>query len=231
MEDCPECEFERSRGETAPVPHTCDSGVREAWQLIQESFRLNSGLLDPVLWTLVRAVDMPCMVIFEDGGPYLARFYLSRRPPGREDDPAVYLHYFFSSDEPGWYHNHPWQESHSLILTGGYREHFFFPHPVRLPNRQSARQAWPRTSVLRRPGDLARIERERFHRVELVDGGCWTLFIAGRRASSWEYWCEGTGRFEDWEARNQRVKGDRSVERMTARDPRLSEYLERSRRS
>ncbi len=90
-----------------------------------------------------------------------------------------YLHYFFRGDEDREVHNHPWQRSISLILTGGYKEYRWLP---------VLREFEVRHLV---PGKLNYIRRNDFHRVELyADQGCWTLFLSMGRVM------ESNGR--DW---------------------------------
>lgn len=181
-------------------------------------------VIDAALWALVRAMNLRCTVIFEEGTPYLARFYLGHKTPAA--DLSVYLHYFFSSDDPDFLHNHPWRESHSVILTGGYREEYFIEN--------DGTQSPPRGSVVQeavhRPKDWVRITQDRFHRVELLEDRCWTLFISGARTDTWRYWERKTNRFEVWTARNERMSHETFIWTGRARDPKLKEMLKATER-
>lgn len=107
----------------------------------------------------------------EDGSPYLTRMYLTPER-NRWLRKRAYLHCIHSSDADRELHNHPWQSSVSLILTGGYREYRWDPKNNQVRER-----------VLL-PGDVNRIGRHDFHRLELLEPerGCWTLFVAGEQA-------------------------------------------------
>lgn len=140
--------------------------------------------------------------------PYLLRTYLlpdrlkigSGRP---------YLHYFFRGDDDRAYHNHPWESSHSLILTGGYEE---------------TRLVWTRledgTSVcstetrIFKPWSTNRIDRDTYHKVRLLepDRGCWTLFWSHNRlaeSSGYDWgFLDEDGTYECWGAHHKRIHGE-----------------------
>ncbi|MGN6107710.1 MAG: hypothetical protein ACTHU0_21555 [Kofleriaceae bacterium] len=117
-----------------------------------------------------------------DGSPYLSRWTLL--------DigwrwPRVYLHRFHRSDEDPELHNHPWRWAVGLILAGGYRE--------------ERRGEGGRVEVRDvGPGAVNVIHGDTFHRVELLDGECWTLFLTGSRTKEWGFWCRATGAFTPW---------------------------------
>ncbi len=138
--------------------------------------------------------------------PYLMRVYLS---PEREElelqlrrlgvaptlarsmrlMPRPYLHYFFRGDDDRAFHNHPWQRSVSLILIGGYIEHFWDFELKRSFSR------------LLKPGSLNYLKRGTYHRVELLPGKkCWTLFVSTGRVQEsdgydWEFYDPETDLF------------------------------------
>lgn len=108
----------------------------------------------------------------EPGVLYLRRYYLlggprlGPQPWWRRWN--LYLHCFFTSDEPTP-HNHPWG-GYSLILRGSYWEY-------RLPGRGKRF----------RPGDVNYIAPDTFHYVTLLTDRVWTLFLSGPRTQDWGF--------------------------------------------
>lgn len=151
--------------------------------------------------------------IDRDGGPYLDRHYALGGP--RDEEPGVampkartarwylpwglYLHHFLASDGPGILHNHPWRWAGSLILAGGYVE-----TRLRFEDAHATRRRFP-------PWRLNFIRHDTFHRVELIEEDCWTLFLAGPKTRSWGFLDPRTGEFEDWKVVRARSKGLRGV--------------------
>lgn len=179
--------------------------------LQKEKFLLSSHKIDSILWSLVRALDLKCLIIHENGVPYLARFYLHNGD--KEKQISLYLHYFFSSDDADFLHNHPWEKSLSLILTGGYTEEWFLDHET-TPVVKA-------TTYL--PGDMNSITSEKFHRVELTQPGCWSLFMGTDKLDDWLFWGKKTKEYEHWVSRNDRIKTE-PAEYTTATDNRLEIY-------
>lgn len=146
----------------------------------------------------------PPRVIYDIDGtsPYLSRHYLiglPRMPDGSWPFDArgdaregviwksvvgLYLHRFHRGDNDRELHNHPWKWSVSLILAGGYRE--------------ERRQGDIVVERVLRPGRLNWIGHDDFHRVDLIDGEAWTLFLAGPKVSTWGFWNRATGLFLHW---------------------------------
>jgi hypothetical protein len=150
-------------------------------------------------------LGQPQVIYDVDGvSPYLSRYYLLGRPRvadgsapfdrfGNPHPEAIwpagwglYLHRFHRGDKDRELHNHPWQWSCSLVLAGGYRE--------------ERRQGSEVVERLVRPGRLNWIGHDDFHRVDLLDGEAWTLFLAGPKVSSWGFWERATGGFTHWRA-------------------------------
>lgn len=123
-------------------------------------------------WMLSKILPTRTIKVFDD--PYLLRVYLSDR---------VRLHYFYIGDDDRSVHNHPWDNSTSVILTGGYREERYDPATKATTFRDL------------RPGDVNHIAHKDFHRVDLLDEGkgCWTLFITGTRIQDWGFHDRKTG--------------------------------------
>jgi hypothetical protein len=152
--------------------------------------------------TIASLLPAPRVIYDRDGQtPYLSRYYLIGRPthpsgepfdqfgnpkPGIElkDGLNVYLHRFHRSDDDLELHNHPWAWAFSLILAGGYREE----------------RRWGNAVVTQvfKPGSLNIVHHDTFHRIELLDGDSWSLFVAGPKANSWGFWNRDTGTFTPW---------------------------------
>lgn len=125
--------------------------------------------------------------------PYLTRYYLTKRLADAEgmdrradDAPkhALYLHRFHRSDDELELHNHPWEWAVSLILHAGYSEE-------RLVGGRVVRRDV-------KPWTLNFIGANTFHRIDLVRGECWTLFIAGPIVQSWGFLDRYSKTFTNW---------------------------------
>ncbi|MCB1886271.1 MAG: hypothetical protein KDH20_01580 [Rhodocyclaceae bacterium] len=111
----------------------------------------------------------PDVVIGGHQRPYLLRWHVI--PRNRRFN--VYLHRFMRSDDDRALHDHPWWNV-SILLRGRYLEHT------------------PGSVVERRAGRLsgfAARRAEAAHRIELIDGPVWTLFVTGPRVREWGFWC------------------------------------------
>lgn len=98
--------------------------------------------------------------------PYMLRWFVI--PKNRFFN--IYLHHFLRSDDDRALHDHPWWNL-SILLRGQYREH--------TQNRVKLRRAG--YMVLRRATCA--------HRIELIDGPVWTLFLTGPKIRSWGFHC------------------------------------------
>lgn len=106
----------------------------------------------------------PNIVIGEN---YLSRWYIL--PRNRFFN--IYLHKFTGSDDDRALHCHPWF-SVSVLLKGEFLEHNFkgIRHiPWLFPVFRTAKFA---------------------HRLEVVKGPVWTLFITGPKVREWGFHCE-----------------------------------------
>lgn len=110
---------------------------------------------------------------------------------------GVFLHHFQQSDPTEDFHNHPYGESWSCILAGGYREERFIGWRWR-----GWKNAFHDAAVhvrTRRVGDVNRIYAGTYHRIDLLDvRGCWTLFVAGKKTQEWGFRNRRTGQFRPW---------------------------------
>jgi quercetin dioxygenase-like cupin family protein len=118
----------------------------------------------------------------KDQAPYLFRYYLSGTPG---EGSAVYLHRMVASDPDAKLHDHPWEESTSVVIAGRYIE-------------QRANGA---IRVLG-PGDVNIIRGTDFHRV-LIEPQmeAWSLFLHGPRTKTWGFMDENTGEYYEVKAR------------------------------
>jgi hypothetical protein len=112
--------------------------------------------------------------------PYLRRWFVI--PRNRWFN--VYLHQFLRSDDDRALHDHPWANC-SILLRGCYAEHTIAAGGIN-DRRILLVGDWR----IRWSGRFA-------HRVELIDGPCWTLFITGPRYRSWGFHCPDHG-WVDW---------------------------------
>ena len=98
--------------------------------------------------------------------PYMLRWYVI--PRNRFFN--IYLHHFLRSDDDRALHDHPWWNL-SILLRGQYLEH----------TRDRVRHRRTGYVVLRRATCA--------HRIELIDGPVWTLFLTGPKIRSWGFHC------------------------------------------
>lgn len=128
-------------------------------------------------WLIRRAQKRgPDFVIGGADRPYLLRWWLIPRNPILN----VYLHCFKRSDDDRALHDHPWA-SCSVLLRGQYVEHTIAAGGIQRRQLLQAGQIRIRWS-----GRFA-------HRIELVDGDCWTVFITGPRYRAWGFHCPEQG--------------------------------------
>lgn len=97
--------------------------------------------------------------------PYLERYYLFSLWGRR-----FYLHRFLGGDVDESLHNHPWKESSSWILTGGYLEYKAFR---RGPDDYGKLEV---SSRRLKAGNINRINSECLHRIVRARPETWTVF-------------------------------------------------------
>lgn len=121
---------------------------------------------------------------FVVGIDYLQRWWLAKivadhnfdrlgpiRDHTREtNDHNCYLHRVTGSDDDRALHDHPWPNV-SFIIEGEYREHT----PIGVFHRK--------------PGDIVFRQADALHRLELVKGPVWSLFITGKKVREWGFAC------------------------------------------
>ena len=108
------------------------------------------------------------------GENYLERWYLIPRNRFLN----VYLHKFSGSDDDRALHDHPWH-SVSFLLKGRLDE--IMPARAGRLERQRRREV-PRFIPVFRSATHA-------HRLELIEGPAWTVFITGPKFRSWGFLC------------------------------------------
>lgn len=119
----------------------------------------------------------------QDIGPgYLQRWWILPRNPIAN----IYLHRVWRDDDDRALHDHPWINL-SIILRGAYREVMpdFGAHAT--PYVSIA--ALPTRGVLRRAGAMKFRRPSDAHRLEVVDGPVWSLFITGPTVRAWGFHC------------------------------------------
>lgn len=139
-------------------------------------------------------------ILRKDNKPYLDRYRLFKRAWVEKYLPAwlanklpnVYLHNFLSSDQDLELHNHPWGTSLSLILVGGYSEE----RRTTLSGIHGSIYAVSKKNYT--PGSLNFIRANDFHRVDLLEDQCWSLFITGERQQDWGFWNRDTQKYTPW---------------------------------
>lgn len=114
----------------------------------------------------------------EDGTDYLTRFYLFLTDRVLFN---IYLHKFhaddFDKDIDGTllFHNHPNYISFSFILCGGYIEY-------RMKETDESYMI-----KIRNPFSFNFINRNIFHRVELIEKDAWSIFFTFKRLGTWYF--------------------------------------------
>lgn len=160
---------------------------------------------------------LPKRVIGRDGEVYLERYYLFGKDPPYPEDyvgkkpkarltflPTVYLHHFLMSDTDEELHNHPWNGL-SVILLGGYSEERRVPENC----MGFGMDTWVRREY--KPWSINRIGKDDFHRVDLYEKDCWTLFIIGEKQQSWGFWNRHTDEYTDWREFLERKRIERDT--------------------
>lgn len=122
----------------------------------------------PRWWHQLAASREPDFIIGGKDNPYLRRWFVVPRNLHMN----IYLHHFLRSDDDRALHSHPWLWNESLLLEGSYIEHLPGPY-----------------EVLRTEGESVRRSGEAWHRVELINGPVWTLFLTGPVVREWGFLC------------------------------------------
>jgi hypothetical protein len=108
----------------------------------------------------------PDFVIGSADSPYMLRWWII--PRNRWFN--IYLHKIVRDDDDRALHDHPWP-SLSIVLRGGYVE-----------TTPAGKRTFKAGSLIYRSSTYR-------HRLEILDGACWTLFLTGPRVRDWGFWC------------------------------------------
>ncbi len=140
-----------------------------------------------IRWCVVGLTNLlPVKVIRDDDGrPFLYRYYLFS---WGNNGPGLCIHHFIKSDPDRGYHDHPWKNGLSFILSGGYEERI-----LALDRSASeARGLSPLSKVEYNTFTRSRWSfnhldgEENFHRVMIPEGGdAWTIFGYTSRSKTW----------------------------------------------
>lgn len=127
----------------------------------------------------------PDFIIGGDDNPYMLRWWVIPRNAWFN----VYLHRITRDDDDRALHDHPYFNV-SIILRGAYRE------------------VMPNGSRILRPGRIVFRQAEALHRLQVVEGPVWTLFITGRRVREWGFACpKGWVHWKDFTSADGRETG------------------------
>ena len=115
------------------------------------------------------------ILVDEEGDDQLRRWHVVRDRYRLN----IYLHQVLKADSARGLHDHPWA-SHSIILKGVLREVLESGERILYPGSITARSA------------------EELHRLEVVEGPVWTLFITGPKVRDWGFMMpDGTWRHSE----------------------------------
>lgn len=132
----------------------------------------------------------PDFIIGGQTKPYMLRWWLI--PRNRWFN--IYLHKLLRDDDDRALHDHPWANV-SILLKGSYREV--------MPNFAGQRTPYARIADLpmrakvRSRGSVVFRRATDSHRLEVVDGPVWSLFITGPVQRKWGFHCPKGWR--DWD--------------------------------
>ena len=124
----------------------------------------------------------PDFIIGGADAPYMLRWYLI--PRNRWFN--VYLHQIIRSDDDRALHDHrAW--NCSIVLKGSYTEVMPDLRAARTPFARIA--DLPQVRKLRRRGAVVSRRASDCHRLEVVDGPVWTLWLKGPDTRDWGFHC------------------------------------------
>ena len=127
----------------------------------------------------------------KQGHVYLDRLRLVQTPWF-----GIFIHAIIGPDPDPDPHDHPWN-FWSLILCGGYIEHYYIKQDGRVLSRR-----WPRWSLRKMAAEGVA------HKITSVKKNTWTLVLVGRRQRDWGFWTsDGWVYFREYEKRVSRDVG------------------------
>ncbi|MHB8425800.1 MAG: hypothetical protein ACYDB9_11750 [Gammaproteobacteria bacterium] len=126
----------------------------------------------------------PDQIIGNRAHPYMLRWCLL--PENRLFN--IFLHCILRDDHDAALHDHPWP-SVSILLKGVYRE--ILPDFSGAPTPYVRVTDVPTRTRIRRAGRLIFRRAVTVHRLEVVEGPVWTLFVTGPRMRAWGFHSSG----------------------------------------
>lgn len=127
-------------------------------------------------WLFRKSGELPCRLIHQCSKPYLERYYL-----GGFAGWHFYLHRFVNADGDRDIHDHPWDLSVSVMLTGMYWERRMVRMNLKAPGGLECSYKW------RKAGSVARIFGNTFHQIVESYPETWTIFAHGKRTKGWGF--------------------------------------------
>lgn len=124
----------------------------------------------------------PDFIIGGPSNPYLLRWFVIPRNVYFN----IYLHCIIRSDDDRALHDHPWWNL-SIILRGSYRE--ITPDFNGAPTPYERIADLPTRETVRNAGAIKFRCATASHRLEVMKGPVWTLFITGPRIREWGFHC------------------------------------------
>ena len=152
--------------------------------------RLPSPLLGGLLAALLRKIlirrasQTPYFHLAE----YMERFWLI--PKSDRLPFSARVHRILRSDVDSAMHDHPWW-NWSFVLENGYHEVMPVPANGVLPRGAvllPGNPHEPAYAIHRPPGSFVRRTVATRHRLVLLDGPVWSLFVMGRKQAKWGFW-------------------------------------------
>lgn len=125
----------------------------------------------------------PDLVIGDKESPYIRRWYIL--PRNRLFN--IYLHQVLRDDDDRALHDHPWWNA-SVLLRGSYREMMPDFSAGETPHLRVADV--PQLAKVRRRGSIVFRRPSAAHRLEVVKGPVWSLFITGPWRRHWGFHCK-----------------------------------------
>jgi hypothetical protein len=125
----------------------------------------------------------PDYVIGSADRPYMLRWWLIPRNRWLN----IYLHKIMRDDDDRALHDHPWANV-SLVLSGAYRE--IMPDLSKAETPYTRLYDLPIIARIRQAGCLVFRRATDSHRLEVVHGPVWSLFITGPWEREWGFHCK-----------------------------------------
>ena len=136
--------------------------------------------------TFIAFLRPPDQIIGDRAHPYMLRWCLL--PENRLFN--IFVHCILRNDHDAALHDHPWP-SVSILLKGVYRE--ILPDFFKAPTPRVCVTDVALRARVRSPGKLIVRRAVTAHRLQIVAGPDWTLFITRPRMRTWGFHCLVSG--------------------------------------